>query len=97
MTTKTLYALMAPLGWTSGDLSCALIEDTGEVLHEHICSTKGWARIDLKAGLERRHPGRFPDGYEWVEADSWSDVPEAVREANKVWAASGKEEAVSGD
>jgi hypothetical protein len=86
---KILYALMVQSPRWGGDYQCALIEDTGEVLHEHICSSIGWGRKDLIDGLNRKHqPGnRFPDGYEVVEVFNWLDVPEVVREANEAWAA----------
>ncbi len=81
-TPKKLYAVMVPAGWGI-DFRCTLMEDTGEVLHEHISSSKGWGRRDLIGGLGRKHnvATKFPDGYELVEVDRWSDVPDEVLSA----------------
>lgn len=85
---KTLYAVMIKSAQWPGDYVCCLVEDTGEVLYRHISSSTTWGRQDLEGGLKRKHnvTARFPDGYEIVEATAWSDVPEAVRDANKGWA-----------
>lgn len=79
---KKLYAVMVPTSY-GHDLQCTLVEDTGEALSRWISSNKHWGRRDLLAELGRKHDPatRFPDGYEVVEADRWSDLPEAVLQA----------------
>lgn len=79
---KRLYAVMIPTGYER-DLQCTLLDENGEVLHRHISSSKNWGRRDLIAGMTSKYDveTRFPDGYELVEVDHWSDVPDDVLDA----------------
>lgn len=73
--------------WGSGDVSMWACAEDGEILAQHICSSRGWGRTDLHNRRKQVYIdkfGGFGDGefYNLVEVHTWSDVPLEVRDRN---------------
>lgn len=73
-----LYRASGPSRW--GDCLYRAMSEHGEMLYEHISSSRGWGMSDLRGGLSRL--GQL-DGSELIE----SAPPASVRAAADLWAA----------
>lgn len=82
MTARILYAVVGPVRYDS-DFQGFVMDETGDVIYSHISSSRGWSKVDLAGGVRVALDGdeRFPDGYEFVYLQHWTDAPEPVLKA----------------